>query len=423
MKIITKPAELAPFSEDYGRQSPRPPKLVVEPRDAAEVQRAVQMAREQGLTIRARSGGHGLEGQSLNHGGMVIATTDMVLPSGRRIELDRAADLVRLVPSLRTGEVAKFLAPLGLRLRSSTMDGFPGMGGAVSTAGIGQGSHRYGSLADQAIELTAVLGTGERLRVHSSRRDYSDFGDDDVANFIPGGMGQAAVITDLAFPVVPIRGTLTFFRQVHASADAMAEALQAQLDAGDPDTVSVWGTVVKSPNAARLVYLTSCVRDVDDASAGEPVISAGDPGADPEVLPAWLDLVYPSLPHAMRALDAHPELLTNLLQMRGMVLLIPQKKIRPDRLTLNAWPNARQGDMMLALGVFYYLGRAQALATVNALRATRDDAIANLGAQPYFMDGLPHDWRPLLGDKRYARVQTVLDRADPHRVFARLPGL
>jgi hypothetical protein len=423
VKIINDPAELAAFGEDYGRQRAQPPKLVVKPRDAAEVQRAVQMAREHGLTIRARSGGHGLEGQSLNSGGMVIATADMILPSGQRIELDRAANLVRLVPSLRTGEVASFLAPLGLRLPSSTMDGFPGMGGAVSTAGIGQGSHRHGSLADQVIELAAVIGTGEHLRARSSRRDYSDFGDNDVANFIPGGLGQAGIITELAFPVVPISGTLRLFREAHASAAAMAQALQNLLDADEPDTVAVWGTVAKTPSTARLVYVTSCVRDVRDASAGEPVVSAGDPGADPEVLPAWLDLIYPSLPHAMRALEAHPELLTNLLQMPGMVLLIPQKKICPDRLTLNAWPRARQGDMMLALGVFYYLARAQAEIVVNALRATRDDAIANLGAQPYFMDGLPHDWRPLLGDERLTRVQGVLQRADPHRVFARLPGL
>jgi FAD/FMN-containing dehydrogenase len=81
MEIIDDPAGLSPFSEDYGRQSAQPPKLVVKPRDAAEVQLAVQMAREQGLTIRARGGGHGLEGQSLNNGGMVIATADMVLPS------------------------------------------------------------------------------------------------------------------------------------------------------------------------------------------------------------------------------------------------------------------------------------------------------------------------------------------------------
>lgn len=79
--------------------------------------------------------------------------------------------------------------------------------------------------------------------------------------------------------------------------------------------------------------------------------------------------------------------------------------------------------MMLALGVFYYLGRAQAPVVVNALRATRDHAIAHLDAQPYFMDGLPRDWRPVLGDERLAQIRAVLDRADPHRVFARLPGL
>jgi adhesin HecA-like repeat protein len=422
MDIIDDAAELAPFGEDYGRQSTQPPKLVVKPRDVSDVQRAVQLARERGLTIRVRGGGHGLEGQSLNNRGMVIATADMVLPSGQRIELDGAADLVRLVPSMRTGEVEQFLARHRLRLPSTTMDGFPGMGGAVSTAGIGQGSHRYGSLADQVLELAAVIGTGDRLRARSSRRDYSDF-DDDVANFIPGGMGQAAVITELAFPVVPIRGTLRYFRHVHPSAEAMSRALQTLLDAADPDVVSLWGTVVKSSNTARLVYLTSCVRDVDDATAGEPVVSATDPGADPKVLPAWLDLIYPTLPLAMRALEAHPALLTNLMQMPGMVLLIPQRKIRPDRVTLNAWPKAREGDIMLALGVFYYLDRERARVTVEALCSIRDDAIANLDAQPYFIDGVPHDWRSLLGNERHHRVRGVLDRADPYGVFARLPGL
>jgi hypothetical protein len=301
------------------------------------------------------------------------------------------------------------------------MDGFPALGGAVSTAGIGQGSHRYGSLADQAMALGAVLGTGEHLQVTSTREDYSDFGTNDVASFITGGMGQAGVITELAFRTVPIKGTLRLFREVHASAEAMQRALEQALAADD--LVSVWGTVAKSPQAPRLVYLTSYVRDVSDATLGEPVTSAGDPGADPNVLPAWLDLIYPSLRHAMRAVEAHPELLTNLLDMPGLVLFIPQKKIRPDRATLNAWPLAKQGDMMLALGVFYYLERARAHATVEKLKPIRDNAIANLSAQPYFMDGVPRDWRARLGEQRYAAIQAVIAKADPDCIFARFPGL
>src|SRR5262249_43569965 len=150
---------------------------------------------------------------------------------------------------------------------------------------------------------------------------------------------------------------LRLFRKAHRTADAMAAALGAELERADPDAVAVWGTVVWSSRAARLAYFTSIVRDVADPSAGEPAVSAGDPGAGPAVHPAWLDLVYPSLAHAMRALDAHPALLSNLAEMPGMVLLIPQKKVRPDRATLNAWPRARIGDTMLALGVFYYLDR------------------------------------------------------------------
>jgi FAD/FMN-containing dehydrogenase len=125
VKVLSDPGELAPFGEDYGRLATRPPKVVVKPRGPADVQRAVEMARREGLTIRARSGGHGLEGQSLNQGGMVIVTDDMVLPSGERIELDRGENLVRVVPGVRTGEVERFLAASKLRLPSTTMDGFP----------------------------------------------------------------------------------------------------------------------------------------------------------------------------------------------------------------------------------------------------------------------------------------------------------
>ncbi len=429
-EVLTTQEELAPYGRDYGKLVQRTPRIVVKPATTRDVQLAVQLAGDSRLTVRTRSGGHGLEGQGLSNGGMVIATDKLRLPSGERAELVSrdGVQMVRVVPGAKTGELIKFLAERGLRLRNSTMDIYPGIGGAVSTAGIGQGSHRYGSMADQVMEIAGVTGDARTIRARSSRGDYSKLEGRDaaIAEAMLGGMGQAGVITELTFPVVPIKGHLRLFREPLPSVEALADRVaQLNATAGD-DVAAIWGMVTKHPATGQLLYLASSVRDVADPKAGEPLSPPPDPGAAPGVYPAWLDVIHPSMAGAKQFLAGHPELVSDLNTKPGMMLLIPQKKIREDRTTLNTWGKAPVGADMLALGTFYYLNESDAVATVGNLRNVRNSAINDYGAQPYFMDGVPGSsagWVSAIGRRRYDRFIDTLDRADPKGVFERLPGL
>jgi FAD/FMN-containing dehydrogenase len=55
----------------------RRPGVIVRPADAGEVSRVVALARDRGLEIAVRSGGHSVAGHSVSDGGIVLDLTDM----------------------------------------------------------------------------------------------------------------------------------------------------------------------------------------------------------------------------------------------------------------------------------------------------------------------------------------------------------
>jgi hypothetical protein len=76
---------------------------------------------------------------------------------------------------VKVGEINEFLARQTprLRVRTTTMDSYPGLGGALSVSGIGQGSHRYGSLIDQVSDLRGVTGAGKVIDARAAVRGAS----------------------------------------------------------------------------------------------------------------------------------------------------------------------------------------------------------------------------------------------------------
>ena len=70
----------------------RRPAVIVRVADAADVSRVVSLARDDGLELAVRSGGHSLAGHSFSEGGIVLDLSDMqaleidsnAAPRGRR---------------------------------------------------------------------------------------------------------------------------------------------------------------------------------------------------------------------------------------------------------------------------------------------------------------------------------------------------
>ncbi|NYE36140.1 alkanesulfonate monooxygenase SsuD/methylene tetrahydromethanopterin reductase-like flavin-dependent oxidoreductase (luciferase family)/FAD/FMN-containing dehydrogenase [Nocardioides cavernae] len=144
------------------------PGLVLRPRDVAEVQEAVAVAREhRELPLGILSAGHGISGRSLNRGGLVIdvGALDTVEV------LDPDAGTVRIGPGATWAEVARVLAPHGLAISSGDYGGV-GVGGLATAGGVGWFAREHGLTIDH---LTAVeLVTADGRAVRASAEDEPD---------------------------------------------------------------------------------------------------------------------------------------------------------------------------------------------------------------------------------------------------------
>ncbi|MFC0503361.1 FAD-binding oxidoreductase [Micromonospora costi] len=135
------------------------PAGVLLPETTAEVVAAVRYAREQGLPIAVRSGGHGLAGTSSNDGGIVIDLSAL-----NRVEVvDERSRLVRVEAGARWAAVAKTLAPYGLAI-SSGDHGNVGVGGLATGGGVGWLVRRYGLTIDHVRAVEVVLADGTLVR-------------------------------------------------------------------------------------------------------------------------------------------------------------------------------------------------------------------------------------------------------------------
>jgi FAD/FMN-containing dehydrogenase len=112
------------------------PALIVRCVDAIDVIAAVTFAREQGMTVAVRSGGHSLAGHSTIDGGMLIDLSPM-----KAITIDRIRRIARIEPGLTWGEVAR--AAHGLALTSGDMASV-GVGGLMLGSGIGWMVRKHG---------------------------------------------------------------------------------------------------------------------------------------------------------------------------------------------------------------------------------------------------------------------------------------
>src|ERR1044072_1363991 len=99
------------------------PAVIVQPTSPADVSAALSFAKEQGLVISVRSGGHSGAGHSTNNGGLVI---DLSLMAFIEI-IDEAKHLVRIGGGARWGEIGMELQKHGLAISS----------GDTKTVGVG----------------------------------------------------------------------------------------------------------------------------------------------------------------------------------------------------------------------------------------------------------------------------------------------
>lgn len=214
----------------------RYPALIVHCIDAKDVIAAVTFAREQGLEVSVRSGGHSMVGYGTNDGGMVIDLSDM-----KAITVDPQRRIARLESGLTWREVANALQPYGLALTSGDT-GTVGVGGLLLGGGIGWMVRKYGLTIDHLRAVELVTADGELVRASADENAELFWG-------LRGGGGNFGIATAFEVDLHPAGIVLagTVFYEASEAERILQDYARYAMTA--PDELSTQALLITAPPA------------------------------------------------------------------------------------------------------------------------------------------------------------------------------
>lgn len=202
---------------------------------AEDVVQCVRFAREHGVLVAIRGGGHNIAGNALCDGGLVIDLSPM-----KRVEVDARARRATVEPGCTLGDFdaasqAHGLAtPLGIN--STT-----GVAGLTLGGGFGWLSRKYGMTVDNLLSADVVTAEGQRVRASEGENPDLFWG-------LRGGGGNFGVVTRFEFQLHPVgpqvlTGLIVFpFEQGKSVLTQFARFTETM-----PDELNVWMVTRKAP--------------------------------------------------------------------------------------------------------------------------------------------------------------------------------
>lgn len=270
----------------------RRPAVVVRPTEADQVPSAVRAARELGLPISVRGGGHGWSGSSLVDGGVTLDLRELraVTVTGDGADIADIADVGGGATSL---DVATAAGAHGLVATTGTA-GAVGMVGLALGGGYGPLSGALGLAVDSVVEVDLVLADGTAVTASADHEP-------ELFWAVRGGGGNLGVVTGMRLRLHRVPSLLS--GMAFYPLDQAADILTALADTlvGGPDELTVQAGVITAPTGHRVLFLapTWCgdpaagERAVADVTGlGEPVFSQVGPAPQADTLAAT-DALFP----------------------------------------------------------------------------------------------------------------------------------
>lgn len=238
------------------------PEVIVQPRDEADVVRAVEEARLRGLRVAVRSGGHRWGSPVLRDGGMLIDLGALDF-----CEIDQASGTARLGPALRNDRLLEQLHQVGLTFPAGHCASVP-VGGYLLNGGLGWNHATFGPSCFSVLSLKLVTAAGELII--ASETENPDY----FWAARGGGGGFFGVVVEYTVRVYPAPGhiqmsTLAF---PAGQAEAVGRWLQAIVP-GLPRGVETIVILQPAPpplrDAAAHLILVGAVAFADDQAQAD----------------------------------------------------------------------------------------------------------------------------------------------------------
>jgi FAD/FMN-containing dehydrogenase len=259
----------------YGKWDRRPA-AVVRPASAAGVARVVGLARDRGLELAVRSGGHSLAGHSASDGGIVL---DLSAMTG--LEVDRQGDSAWAQTGLTAGAYTKAVGADGLATGFGDT-GSVGIGGLTLGGGVGYLVRRHGLTIDHLLAAELVTADGQILEIDDERHP-------DLFWAIRGGGGNFGVATRFRYRLHELPGIVGGMLILPADAGVIEGFVAAA--AAAPEELSAIANIMVAPPMPFLppaahgkLILMALVAWAGDTGAGEralaPFRALAEPVAD-----------------------------------------------------------------------------------------------------------------------------------------------
>jgi hypothetical protein len=171
------------------------PALIARCAGVADVIAAVKFAKDNGLLVAVRGGGHSYPGYSVCDGGLVI---DLSLMKGIRV--DPEACTVRAQAGVLLGELDRETQAFGLAVPSGIVT-HTGLSGLALGGGINWLMRKYGLTIDQLLSVDLVTAEGELVKASASENADLFWG-------LRGGGGNFGIVTDFEFRLNPVGPTV-----------------------------------------------------------------------------------------------------------------------------------------------------------------------------------------------------------------------
>jgi FAD/FMN-containing dehydrogenase len=247
----------------------RRPALIARCAGAADVIAAVTFAREHGLLLSIKGGGHNVPGAAVCDDGLMLDLSPM-----KGVRVDPLRRTARAEPGVTWGELdaeaqAFGLATIGVDVSSV------GIAGVTLGGGFGWLVRSHGLACDTLLSVDVVTADGRFLTASATENTDLFWG-------MRGGGGNFGIATSfeyqlrpvgqllaglLLYPLAQANDVLTFYRESSRTA---------------PDELTVWAIFVTAPDGAPMLALFVCYNGDGGAAhrAVQPLRDFGPPLAD-----------------------------------------------------------------------------------------------------------------------------------------------
>lgn len=218
----------------------RRPAVIARCTGTADVAAAIRFAREHGLPLAARGGGHNVAGTAVPHGGVLLDLSPM-----NSVRVDAERRTVRAGGGARLGDIDHETSAYGLAVPLGVVSE-TGVGGLALHGGMGFLMRRFGLTSDNLVAADVVLGDGRVVHADEQRNA-------DLLWALRGGGGGFGVVTSFEFRAHPVEPEVWVAIVMHPL-DHAADVLRFFLAyaASAPDEVMPLALLWNSPDDPSL---------------------------------------------------------------------------------------------------------------------------------------------------------------------------